>query len=90
MAEDRAEIVLVRDEIKELHIDPVFTSLLALERRLVKKDSMVLHCAYVEYKGEAVLFSAPSETGKDDTGKPVGEVPGKPNGKRRPFTSRKD
>ena len=64
VAEDRAEIVLVRDEIKELHIDPVFTSLLALERRLVKKDSMVLHCAYVEYKGEAVLFSAPSETGK--------------------------
>lgn len=64
VTEDRAEIVLVRDEIKELHIDPVFTSLLALERRLVKKDSMVLHCAYVEYKGEAVLFSAPSETGK--------------------------
>lgn len=64
VAEDRAEIVLVRDEIKELHIDPVFTSLLALERRLVKKDSMVLHCAYMEYKGEAILFSAPSETGK--------------------------
>lgn len=64
VSEDRAEIVLVRDEIKELHIDPVFTSLLALERRLVQKDSMVLHCAYVEYKGEAVLFSAPSETGK--------------------------
>ena len=64
VAEDRAEIVLVRDEIKELHIDPVFTSLLALERRLVQKNSMVLHCAYVEYKGEAILFSAPSETGK--------------------------
>lgn len=64
VTEDRAEIALVRDEIKELHIDPVFTSLLALERRLVKKESMVLHCAYVEYKGEAVLFSAPSETGK--------------------------
>lgn len=64
VSEDRAEIVLVRDEIKELHIDPVFTSLLALERRLVQKNSMVLHCAYVEYKGEAILFSAPSETGK--------------------------
>ena len=64
VAEDRAEIALVRDEIKELHIDPMFTSLLALERRLVKKDSMILHCAYVEYQGEAILFSAPSETGK--------------------------
>lgn len=64
VTKDRAEIVLVRDEIRELHIDPVFTSLLALERRLVKRDSMVLHCAYTEYQGEAVLFSAPSETGK--------------------------
>ena len=34
------------------------------ERRLVRKDQMVLHCAYVEYRGEAILFSAPSETGK--------------------------
>ena len=61
---NRAEVTLVRDRIAELHIDPMFTSLLALERRLVKKDSMILHCAYVEYQGEAILFSAPSETGK--------------------------
>ena len=59
-----AEVTLVRDRIAELHIDPMFTSLLALERRLVQKDSMVLHCAYVEYQGGAILFSAPSETGK--------------------------
>lgn len=61
---DRAEVTLVRDRIAELHIDPVFTSLLALERRQIKKDAMVLHCAYIEYRGEAILFSAPSETGK--------------------------
>lgn len=60
----RAEIVLARDRIKELNIDPMFTSLLALERRFVKRDQMILHCAYMEYQGEAVLFSAPSETGK--------------------------
>lgn len=82
VTEDRAEIVLVRDEIKELHIDPVFTSLLALERRLVKKDSMVLHCAYMEYKGEAILFRAIGD-GKDDPGKSVGKIPGKQNSKRR-------
>lgn len=61
---NRAEVTLVRNRITELHIDPMFTSLLALERRMVKKDSMILHCAYVEYRGEAILFSAPSETGK--------------------------
>lgn len=59
-----AEITFAADRIGGLHIDPVFSSLLALERRLVKKDSMILHCAYVEYQGEAILFSAPSETGK--------------------------
>ena len=64
MTADRAEVTLVRDRIAELHIDPVFTSLLALERRQIKKDAMVLHCAYIEYQGEAILFSAPSETGK--------------------------
>ena len=61
---DHAKITLSRDRIEGLHIDPVFTSLLALERRLVARDNMVLHCAYVEYEGEAILFSAPSETGK--------------------------
>lgn len=64
VAPDRAEICLMRDEIQGLHIDPLFTSLLALERRLVWKDQMILHCAYVEYQKEAILFSAPSETGK--------------------------
>ena len=61
---DSAEITFARDRIGGLHIDPVFSSLLALERRLVKRDNMILHCAYVEHHGEAILFSAPSETGK--------------------------
>lgn len=64
MSADRAEITLVRDRIWELPIDPVFTSLFALERHLVRRDHMVLHCAYVECRGEAILFSAPSGTGK--------------------------
>nr|WP_294495610.1 hypothetical protein [uncultured Mediterraneibacter sp.] len=64
VSENCAEVTLIWERIAELHIDPIFTSLLALERRLVKRNSMILHCAYVEYQGEAILFSAPSETGK--------------------------
>lgn len=59
-----AEIYLAAGRIRDLNIDPVFTSLLALERRLAGKGGMILHCAYVEHRGEAILFSAPSETGK--------------------------
>lgn len=63
-SERSAEILFAADCISKLRIDPAFTSLLALERRLVKKDALILHCAYTSYRGEAILFSAPSETGK--------------------------
>ena len=64
VSDREAEIILDPDRMDGLHIDPVFTSLLALERRLITRDSLILHCAYIDYGGEAVLFSAPSETGK--------------------------
>lgn len=59
-----AEIVFLNNAVEELHFDPVFSSLLALERRMEKKNALILHCAYMKYQGEAILFSAPSETGK--------------------------
>lgn len=64
VSEREARVMLDPDKLKSLNIDPVFSSLLALERRQLLKDAFVLHCAYVEYEGEAILFSAPSETGK--------------------------
>ena len=63
-SERSAEVHLAAERIRDLNIDPVFTSLLALERRLAARGGMVLHCAFVEHRGEAILFSAPSETGK--------------------------
>lgn len=63
--DDRSAFVLLDPErVRSLNIDPVFCSLLALERRQAQFGAMVLHCAYVEYEGKAILFSAPSETGK--------------------------
>lgn len=62
--ESAAYILLHPEWTERLHSDPVFCSLFALERRQAELGAMVLHCAYVEYGGEAILFSAPSETGK--------------------------
>ena len=59
-----ARILLDPNCIRSLSIDPVFCSVLALERRQADLGAMVFHCAYVEYEGKAILFSAPSETGK--------------------------
>lgn len=64
LSERSAEVTLSPGRLAGLHIDPVFTSLLALERRMVDRGQMILHCAYICYQKEAILFSAPSETGK--------------------------
>lgn len=59
-----AKVYIAKEKEKHLQIDPVFVSLLALERRLLEQGGMILHCAYLSHQGEAILFSAPSETGK--------------------------
>lgn len=64
MTDRDAVIQLSIQKTTDLLFDTVFTSLFALERQMIKKQSLILHCAYIEYKGQSILFSAPSETGK--------------------------
>ena len=64
MNEREAQILLHPDRAGRLSIDPMFVSLFALERRQILADALILHCAYIDYGAEAILFSAPSETGK--------------------------
>lgn len=61
---DCAEVLLKKSELDTLCLDTVFTSLLALERRMLERDSLILHCAYLCYRGQAILFSGPSGIGK--------------------------
>ena len=61
---DEARILVHSSRLRTLNLDPAFASLLALERRLIQRDALILHCAFVEYEGMGLLFSAPSETGK--------------------------
>ncbi|MCI5648171.1 MAG: hypothetical protein MR332_01865 [Fusicatenibacter sp.] len=64
ISERQAEVLLSVPEISGLHIDPVFSSMFALERHMIKRNSLILHCAYMVYLRKAILFSAPSGTGK--------------------------
>lgn len=64
VSETAAQICLRPERLPLLRLDPAFCALLALERRMLTLDGLILHCAFVEYQGEAILFSAPSETGK--------------------------
>ena len=64
-AQNRAEVFVCRWYLAEVEkYEVVFLSLLALERRLAEQPCLILHCAYTEYQGKAMLFSAPSGTGK--------------------------
>ena len=56
----RAEIQLAKDQVQDMCFDTVFTSLFALERHMILRDSLILHCAYIRYQGKGILFSAPS------------------------------
>lgn len=60
----RAEVFLKPEILEQLQYETFFCSLLALERRVLAFDQLILHSAYIKYQGRAILFSAPSETGK--------------------------
>lgn len=63
-SEHGARVFLAPHRLGSMTLDTMFSSLLALERRQIGWNALVLHCAFVEYMGEAILFSAPSGTGK--------------------------
>ena len=44
--------------------DTIFGSLLSLEKRVIKNNCLILHSAYILKDNKAILFTAPSGTGK--------------------------
>jgi len=65
--EESAELTRVwvkREIVPHLAIDTIFGSLLGLEKVVLRDNAIILHSAYMCREGKAVLFSAPSETGK--------------------------
>lgn len=63
-SERETDIYFTNTLKNDLKIDTVFTSCLGIERRLARQGCYILHCAYLDYNGQAVLFSGPSGIGK--------------------------
>ena len=61
-----AKILVHKNYLKHFNpeVEPMFISLLALERHLYPLHSYILHSAYMIKDNEAILFTAPSGTGK--------------------------
>lgn len=62
--EHSASILVCVDKWQGLYLNSAFTSLFAFERRMLAYHSLVLHSAYIQHQNYAILFSAPSGTGK--------------------------
>lgn len=60
----KISIEIIKDFKNSFTIDTMFWSLFALEKHLIKKESMIFHCSYMVYKEQVVLFSGPSGIGK--------------------------
>lgn len=68
--DDRCNHTWISHDVQELlDLETVFVSLLGLEKIMIQKGALILHCAYMCKDGRAVLFSAPSETGKSTQAK---------------------
>ncbi len=63
-AEDKWKVFIDTKSAGELHWDTVFISVLSLEKHIISWGGMILHTAFLCHKGEAILFSGPSEVGK--------------------------
>lgn len=44
--------------------DKTILNAMGAEHLIAQNHGFVFHCSYIEYKGKAILFTAPSETGK--------------------------
>lgn len=49
---------------ESMRIDTIFNSFLSLERHFAKRKCYILHCAFLAFKNQAILFSGPSGIGK--------------------------
>lgn len=61
---NHSKILVDHDYIHLMDTDTMFVSLLCLERRMNNFNQYILHSAYIIYNNEAILFTAPSGTGK--------------------------
>lgn len=64
VGENSAEIVLLKRYFEKIEINSDLLSYFAMEKYLLKDGAIVLHSSFIKHNNEAILFTAPSGTGK--------------------------
>lgn len=64
ISKNHMKLYLKRKFVHMINVDTVFVSLFSMEKRMLLKDAMVLHCSVLKVKDGVILFSGPSGIGK--------------------------
>lgn len=62
--ENKVEVILLRRYFEKIEINSDLLSYFAIEKYLLDDKQIILHSSFIKYNGEAILFTAPSGTGK--------------------------
>ena len=58
------KVLLEKSSFTDFVSSQTALSAMAAEHLIAQADGAIFHCSYIEYNGKAILFTAPSETGK--------------------------
>lgn len=66
ISSDRENIVYLNPKLKDDFVLTTdwFFGLIGLHKALLQKEKPIVHGSYIDYNGEAIIFTAPSQTGK--------------------------
>lgn len=64
ISSDCANVFIIKEYFPQFQISTAFLEFIALEKHLLRYNSLILHSSSIILGGKAVLFSAPSGTGK--------------------------
>lgn len=64
ISKKQIKMYLKRKFVHMINVDTVFVSLFAMEKHVLSKKAMVLHCSALKIKDGVILFSGPSGIGK--------------------------
>ena len=61
---EHSRVLLRRERQDTRFTDKLLLNAMEAEHQIVRRDGLLLHAAWVRWKGQAILFTAPSGTGK--------------------------
>ena len=76
ISQNQVKLYLKREFVHMINVDTVFVSLFAMEKRMLAKDAMVLHCSVLKVRSGVILLADQVESvsqRRQDCGRSIGK-----------------